>query len=136
METPPQPRHSQLVNLLVSGSKQPNLGTRCPARSPEARATQVPRSRQAPGSSLPHSSLTSFILSGPMSFVATPVCPALRANVPIMEGSTALRRCSPHTSSRPPGRWVKVVDDPHFTKEEPGGSVETQGSVRSRIIRC
>lgn len=36
---------SMLINLLVPGCKQPNLGTRCPTRSLEARATQVTRSR-------------------------------------------------------------------------------------------
>lgn len=38
---------------MVPGSKQRSLGTICPARSPETRATQVTRSRREQGYSLP-----------------------------------------------------------------------------------
>ena len=38
---------------MVRGSKQRSLGTICPARSPETRATQVTRSRREQGYSIP-----------------------------------------------------------------------------------
>lgn len=85
---------SQLRNLLVPGSKQPNLRTRCPTGRPEARAAQVTRSRpeQAPPY-LCSSSLTSLILLRPSSFLNTPVCPALRAHVPTTDSPSALCGC-------------------------------------------
>ena len=46
-------RHYALLYLMVPGSKQRSLGTICPARSPETRATQVTRSRREQGYSLP-----------------------------------------------------------------------------------
>lgn len=55
------PQQTLKANLPVPKSKPPNLGRRCPARSPEARATQVTRNRQAQGSCLPlffHSDLS------------------------------------------------------------------------------
>lgn len=85
---------SQLRNLLVPGSKQPNLRTRCPTGRPEARAAQVTRSRpeQAPPY-LCSSSLTSLILLRPSSFLNMPARPALRAHVPTTDGPPALCGC-------------------------------------------
>lgn len=83
--------HSQRVHVLIPGSKETHLGTRCLTGSPEIRATQVTRNRQEQGSS--SSILISLILLRSSSFLTIPVCPALRAYVPTTDEPPALCGC-------------------------------------------